>query len=182
VGQQAENFADAVFRITLADGRNALEVLHKEGMMKKVQTGQVIMTPQAGTAIRLDELNAILSEMAKGADAVKRLEELDRNGGLTTKKLIEQQATAPVAQPSVPPLAAPVDGVLTDEAIAAQQLAQATRMRNEATALLAEATRIEGEAAKLIPTPSVVRKPRVAPSASTEKAPKNGRTKKATQA
>lgn len=181
VGQQAENFADAVFRVILADGRNALEVLHKEGMMKKVQTGQVIMTPTTGAAIRLDELNAILTEMSKGAEAVKRLEELDRNGGLTTKKLIAENTAAPAVAPVVQPLAAPVDGVLSDEDIAAQQIAQATRMRNEANALLAEATRIEGEAAKLTPAPAAVRKPRVA-TAGSEKATKNVRTKKAKEA
>ena len=45
VGQQAKEFSDALFRVTMADGRNCLEVLHKEGMIKKVPTNQVIVTP-----------------------------------------------------------------------------------------------------------------------------------------
>src|ERR1700741_2837700 len=60
VGQQAVNFADACHRTLMADGRNILEVLHREGFMKKVPTSQVIMTPTASSKIRLDELNTIL--------------------------------------------------------------------------------------------------------------------------
>jgi hypothetical protein len=47
VGQQAENLADALQRKSMPDGRIALTVLHQEGYIKKVQTNQVIMTPNA---------------------------------------------------------------------------------------------------------------------------------------
>ena len=60
-GQQADNFAEALFRVSMADGRNALEVLHREGFMKKVPTSQVIMAPTANAKIRLDELNDLLA-------------------------------------------------------------------------------------------------------------------------
>ena len=42
IGQQAKEFADALFRTTMADGRNALTALHEEGMIKKVPTNQVL--------------------------------------------------------------------------------------------------------------------------------------------
>ena len=156
-GQQAENLADALFRISMADGRNPLEVLHKEGFMKKVQTSQVIMTPTPASTIRLDELNNILSEMAKGDDAVKRMAEIDKSSGLQTKKRDNTPARREVGEPVkpaafVPPLQAGMNEALSDEAIASQQLVQATRMKNEAKSLLAEAARLEGEAAQLAPS------------------------------
>lgn len=165
-GQQAANLADALFRTTMGDGRNVLEVLHKEGFMKKVQTSQVIMTPTPASKIRLDELNTILAEMGKGADAVKRLAEMDSQSGLQTKKRDNTgrtvgepvKAAAKVAEPAFQ--AGPNDA-LTDEAIASQQLAQATRMRNEAKSMLAEATRLEQDAASLVP-PTVVKATRAA--------------------
>lgn len=157
VGQQAVNFADACHRTVMADGRNVLEVLHKEGFMKKVPTSQVIMTPTAQSKIRLDELNNLLAEMGKGADAVKKMAEIDAQSGLqkrdNTKKAREVGEPVSAANPA--PLAAPVDGVLTDEAIANQQLQQATRMRSEAKSLLAEADRLESDAAKLAGTAAV---------------------------
>ena len=77
VGQQAKDFADALFRQVMADGRNCLETIHKEGYMKKVPTNQVIVTPNAQSSVRLDELNNILDEMDKGEAAVKKMAELD---------------------------------------------------------------------------------------------------------
>lgn len=153
-GQQAANLAEALFRVHMADGRNALEVIHKEGFMKKVQTSQVIMTPTPSSTIRLDELNSLLAEMAKGEEAVKKLAEHDKSFGLQAKK---RDNTRPLGEPSktsagsnVPPLQAGLNEALTDEAIANQQRAQAAKMRNEAAALLAESARLETEAATLL--------------------------------
>ena len=155
-GQQAQNLAEALFRLPMSDGRNPLEVLHKEGFMKKVQTSQVLMTPTPSQTIRLDELNKILSEMATGAEATKRLAEADNNAGLQPKKRdnsTPRNVGEPVRPklPDVPPLQAGPNDVLTDEIIASQQFAQATRMKAEAKALLAEADRLESEATALAP-------------------------------
>ena len=82
VGQQAESLADALFRNMMPDGVNCLEVLHKNGMIKKVNTNQVIMTPTPAASVRLDELNEILNEMKKGEEAIKRLADMDQARGL----------------------------------------------------------------------------------------------------
>lgn len=63
VGQAAFELSDALFRNLLPDGRNILEVLHKEGLIKKVPTSQVIVTPDAKSSCRLDELNKIMEEL-----------------------------------------------------------------------------------------------------------------------
>jgi len=163
-GQQADNLADALHRILMADGRNALEVIHKEGFMKKVQTSQVIMSPTPVAKIRLDELNKLLAEMALGADAVKRMAEVDLQAGLQNKKRdnstpprnVGEPANKANPAPAVPAFQAGPNDALTDEVIAGQQVAQAARMRSEATSLLAEAVRLEAEAAAL--SPAVVKK------------------------
>ena len=82
IGQQSENLADALNRTHTADGKYILQVLHSQGLIKKVQTSQVVMTPNSTTTIRLDELNKILNEMQQGEDAVKRMAELDSSRGL----------------------------------------------------------------------------------------------------
>jgi len=159
VGQQADNFAEAVFRTMLPDGRNILEVLHKEGFMKKVATNQIVMTPTPSQTIRLDELNKLLAEMAVGADAVKRMAEIDAQSGLQAKKRDNtpkknREVGEPVQLEA--PLQAGLNDVLSDEVIAKQQLAQAARMKSEAKSLIAEAARLEKEAAALAPKAVVV--------------------------
>lgn len=159
-GQQAKEFSDYLFRYTLSDGNNALTTLHQEGMIKKVPTNQVIVTPNVKSTVRLDELNEILNKMAAGEEAVKELAQLDRNAGYTGKRRPPEQKTlgevrAPRESRSQP---AQVDtnisltDVLTDEQIAAQRLAQAQKMAAEAKALLAESDRLQKEAQALMGT------------------------------
>ena len=82
VGQQATNLADALHRNMLPDGRVQLEALHREGMIKKIPTNQVIVTPTAQSSVKLDEMNKIIREMEQGGEALKRLQELDASAGM----------------------------------------------------------------------------------------------------
>lgn len=163
-GQQAKDVADVFFRNLLADGRNLLEVLHKEGFIKKVQTNQVIVTPTPASSVRLDELNSILSEMAQGEAAVKRLQELDAATGMNGKK---RRPAVAESREVMPPVRQDLVGgnfdpskqyadVLDDSTLAKQRLSQAERMKSEAAQLLAEAQRLEQEAAALDPAPAKV--------------------------
>lgn len=158
VGQQANEFSDALFRVTMADGRNCLETLHREGMIKKVPTNQVIVTPTTTSKVRLDELNTILNEMAKGEAAVKKLAELDASQGATGK-----QKTREVGEPIKPAKTSSADvnaklnEVLTDNDLARERLTQAEKMKKEAEMLISEAERLVAEAAALDPTVKVKR-------------------------
>jgi gliding motility-associated-like protein len=51
MGQQAEEFANALHRTLLPDGRAVLETLHRENMIKKVRTADVTVTPNHGTVV-----------------------------------------------------------------------------------------------------------------------------------
>lgn len=156
-GQQAKEFSDYLFRYTLVDGTNALQTLHTEGMIKKVPTNQVIITPDMKSNVRLDELNTILDKMAQGEEAIKEMADLDKNSGMVTKRNNVQQRDvgelrAPRdsrSRPAVVDNTLNINDVLTDEQLAAQRLAQAQKMQNDAKALLAEADRLQKEAAAL---------------------------------
>ena len=148
VGQQANDFADALFRHTMADGVNCLNAIHRGGLLSKVPTNQVIVTPTSASSVRLDELNNILAEIAKGAEATEKLAKADAGQRFEGRDLGE-----PIKAESVNTTSASVntDGVLTDADIANQRLAQATKMEAEAKSLLAEAKRLKEEANALAP-------------------------------
>lgn len=172
IGQNAKDFSDVLFRTTMADGRNALEVLHREGFIKKVPTSQVLITPTVKSSVRLDELNNILDEMEKGDAAVKRLADIDKEAGMVGKKKVREgrEVGMPPNNQSVSRTNLDVDsnasaaaylkgaipdGVLSDADLAAQRLTQAEAMQKQATQLLAEAKRLTEEAQQLSPAKNV---------------------------
>ncbi len=177
MGQQADEFANALHRTLLPDGRVVLETLHIEKMIKKIRTADVIVTPRSDSKIRLDELNKMLREMKTGEEAIKRMAENDAARGLVdapTKRAAEQ-AFKDGRQQSVARAQAPQDGALDDRAIAGNMLAQATRMEAEAKGLIAEAARMKKEAERMDPTVTASKIP-------TEQPAKRGRPSKATKA
>ena len=149
VGQSAENLADALNRTYTKDGKIILQVLHQEGLLKKIQTSQVMVTPNSNTKIKLEELNKILNEMSQGEAAVKRLAELDASRGLQDPADVARRMRGDQSSKSVPPVTAPADGVLGDSALAANLRSQAERMAREAKSLLAESDRLLKEAAHM---------------------------------
>ena len=185
VGQQATNLADALHRNLLPDGRPQLEALHREGMIKKIPTNQVIVTPNAQSSVKLDELNKIVREMEQGESALKRLQELDQSTGFVDPaqkrkaeaefKREQERKAQSTSTPYVPPLQS-VDGALDDKALAANMLAQAKRMEVEAQGMIAEAARMKKEAERM--SPNVV----AAQLAPAPAAPRRGRPPKAQKA
>jgi hypothetical protein len=156
-GQQSPNLADVLHRNLLPDGRVILQALHNEGMLKKINTNQVIVTPTANSNVKLDELNKIVREMESGADALKRMQELDASAGIVdpvTKRKAEKafkEGRIADAEAMVAPLVAPASGALDDKALAANMLAQAKKMEIDAKGLVAEAARMKKEAQKMFP-------------------------------
>jgi hypothetical protein len=147
IGQNSEDLADALNRTYTKDGSLILQKLHAEGMLKKIRTELVVMTPQPNVQIRLDELNKILDEMKQGEDAVKKLAEMDASMGLqdpvdVAKRLRGNKKPEPVQA---------TGDMLGDQALATNLRQQAERMSREAKGLLAEAARLEKEAASLDP-------------------------------
>jgi len=137
VGQQEHEFANALHRSVLTDGRNALAALHSEGYLKKVPTNQVIMTPTSTSTVRLDELNKIVDEISIGDEARSKLAENDAARGIVDPTATRAQASTTEA--------------LSDEDIAADMLRQAEQMEANAKSMIAEAERLVKEANNLLP-------------------------------
>lgn len=187
-GQASPNLADVLHRNLLPDGRVILQALHNEGMLKKIQTNQVIVTPTAQSNVKLDELNRIVKEMESGDAALKRMQELDANAGFVdpaVKRRAEKafkEGRLAEAESMVAPLTAPADGALDDQSLAANMLAQAKRMEADAKGLVAEAARMKKEAQKMFPAVNI-KAANTAPVAVETTAPKTrGRKKAATDA
>ena len=147
IGQNSENLADALHRNYVQDGRPILGVLHTEGQLKKVQTAQIVMTPNPTTRIKLDELNKMLNEMKLGEEAVRKMAELDKSMGLQSPADVARRMRGPQT-----PVVANGTDVLGDALLAKQRIEQATKMAAEAKGLIAESERLLAEAASLDPT------------------------------
>lgn len=150
MGQSSANLADALNRAYTKNGQIILQMLHREGMLKKIQTSQIVVTPAPNQSVKLDELNLLLNEMEKGEEAVKRLAEIEASRGLqdpkdVARRMRETQQRAQAAQQQSNPLSA-ANGALGDDAISANLRAQAERMQRDAQGLLAEAQRLINEA------------------------------------
>lgn len=167
--QQSDNLADAIHRQMFPDGRPMLVALHSEGMLKKVQTETIVVTPTPNASCKLSELNDILRQMKQGQQAVDKLAELDLNAGITGKASRRDDFGRELRPP--PQARTNLMGsnqALDDSALANNLRQQAAKMDAEAKGLLAESARLAKEAAALEGIP-----------AETTTAPKRGRPAKA---
>ena len=156
-GQEARELSDVLFRTIMADGHNCLESLHRNGLLKKVPTNQVLVTPTSTSSVRLDELNDILDEMQKGEEAVKKLQEMDASRGMSGKQKPRRAEIQEIGEGRTreaqgnTSAADMLAGMLSDSDLAAQRLEQAQKMEASARQLLAEAERLKTEAQSLSP-------------------------------
>lgn len=161
VCQTAENLGDALFRELFNDGRPMLQTFHAEGMLKKIQTKQVVVTPNPSSHVNLSEMNEIIRKMKLGDEAVRELAELDSNRGITGKVRprdeFGREIGAPtdlVRQGSNAVAGSDAARALDDSALANNLQAQAQRMANEARGLIAESERLMKQAAELSGSPA----------------------------
>ena len=137
-GQNAYEFAEAMARTTLSDGLNMLAGMQKYGKLVKVKTDTVEMTPDSNNVVNLAELNKLFAEQKGVTVADLALKGPD---GQTVQPKTETQTADPVADYTT----TKVDGVLTDEDLAAQY-------RSQADAMFKEAKRLREQAEELVPT------------------------------
>jgi hypothetical protein len=94
-GQSANELADLMAVRRFPDGQAMLEALHRGGLLKKVPTSGVLMTPTSNTTVLLSELNQIIAEQ-KGV-TIDQLAVTDGvNPNPRTNKKVEQTIDAPV--------------------------------------------------------------------------------------
>jgi hypothetical protein len=153
LGQSSKDLAEALNRSYTKDGKIILQVMHREGMMKKMQTNQVVMTPAPNQTIRLNELNDILNEMERGEAAVKRLADMDASRGLQDPVEVARRMRGELPQQDMTGA-----DVLGNDSLAQNLMNQAQRMEAEARGLLAESERLQKEAQSLMPVAAPVPK------------------------
>tara|TARA_Y100000389_G_scaffold188374_1_gene210871 strand:+ start:6937 stop:7665 length:729 start_codon:yes stop_codon:yes gene_type:complete len=189
IGQNSEQLADALNRTHSKSGDPILQILHNEGMLKKIRCEDVQMTPQSNTTIRLSELNKMLNEMALGAEATQKMAQQDAEMGYTGKaqRNQEQQLIGEGKRP-MPTMGVnsneastmnQTGGALTDEALAQGFMQQADAFKAQAEGMMAEARSLMEQAAELTPAkPKAKRGPKPKAKAPAKAKAKTTRSKK----
>lgn len=129
-GQQSADLADLLSRRFFSDGNNILSVLHTKGFIKKVNTKNVLLTPNVSTSVLLSEVNQFLLHKTdpKKADPT-----------VLAKPHYASQTEPVVTDPPS----------MTDLLATAPSVASTAAVSNEAKFLLQQAEFYEREAARL---------------------------------
>jgi hypothetical protein len=126
--QSTGELYDVLSRSMFSDGAIMLDSLHTRGLLQKHRTENVMMTPNANTTIRLDQLNEMI-ESAKSENKV-------------AQEVLKEPVTGDTGEA---PASATADGVLDDKALANQKLAQAKGFETEAARLREEAYELDSD-------------------------------------
>jgi hypothetical protein len=110
-----------------------------------------MMTPAPNQNIKLDELNTLLNEMARGEEAIRKLAEIDSSRGLQDPKDVARRVRENTQNKAAKTNQSPVaeDGFLGNTQLATSLRNQAAKMASEAQGLLAESDRLLKQASQL---------------------------------
>ena len=147
--QDAFELGEIMFIRTFSDGRKMLQACTADGLLTKLPTDQVIMTPNTKDEIPLSELNALIAEQKNCA--IDDLSAFVSGAG----KVEEVAQVKDLGQPNVPEYegtpVAPMNEALSDKDIASRYREQATTMAKEAARLRKEANVLDPKVAKATP-------------------------------
>lgn len=134
--QDAYEFGEIMFTRHFPDGRPMLTALQQDGILIKVPTDSVIMTPTINDSIPLDQLNLLVAEQKNCA-----VDELPNfvSGGKVSKAEVKEVATAQDIVETPPASNEP----LTDKDIARSYRSQADALYKEAAKLRKQADDID---------------------------------------
>ena len=138
-GQAAYEFAEAMARYTLPDGRNMLVGFHSSGKLKKVPTNTIEMTPDMKTSVGLDELNKIIAEQKGVSINDLALVDGSPNTAVPPTEVQELGTVSETPAPKSDSFETPTEGVISDEDLAAKYRSDADRLFKEAKALREQA-------------------------------------------
>jgi hypothetical protein len=139
-GQQADEIADVMAVRRFPDGSNMLQYVHANGLLKKVPTEGVLVTPDNKTSVPLNELNQLIAQQ-KGI----KLDDLSiKEGSNSTVPTIADNSTESTVSESTE---------VVDESKGNFELSP-TEMRSRADALYKEAAKLRKQADELDPPKS----------------------------
>jgi hypothetical protein len=133
-----------------ADGRPMLRALQADGILQKVPTDAVLMTPTSNDTIGLDELNVLIAEQRNCAvDELCTFVSGAPKGGVSVEDIAKiEDLGRDVGEPAftekpAAPLKANENEVLSDKDIAKSYRSQADAMYKEAARLRKEADSLD---------------------------------------
>lgn len=136
-GQQADELADVMAVRRFPDGSNMLHYVHTNGLLKKVPTEGVLITPDTKTSIPLNELNTIIAQQ-KGIS----LKDLSIKDGSNTVIPTISEDVADVA---------PDEPVVLNNIVEKAPVLTPAEMRSRADALYKEAAKLRKQADDIDP-------------------------------
>jgi hypothetical protein len=152
-GQEANELADVLAVRKFPDGQTMLEALHLGGLLKKVPTAGVIMTPTASASVQLDELNELIAKqknvtidelaVTDGKRPNKKVAPKDDPTKTTSSSVNagEEVSTTPVKNDPI---------LVTEELSPTQMRSKADKLFKEAQALRKQADNIDPPKSKKI--------------------------------
>jgi hypothetical protein len=148
--QAAFEFGEIMFTRMFADGRPMLRALQADGILQKVPTDTVLMTPTSNDNIGLDELNVLIAEQRNCAvDDLCTFVSGAPKGGVSVEDIAKiEDLGRDVGEPAFTetksaPLKASENDVLSDKDIAKSYRSQADAMYKEAARLRKEADSLD---------------------------------------
>jgi len=148
--QTAFEFGEVMFVRFFPDGRPMLRALQADGLLQKVPTDTVLMTPTPNDNIGLDELNVLIAEQRNCAiDDLCTFVSGAPKGGVSVEDIAEiEDLGRDIGEPAftekkVEPLKAKENEVLSDKDIAKSYRSQADAMYKEAARLRKEADSLD---------------------------------------
>lgn len=141
--QSAFEFGEIMFKNTFPDGKLMLQILSARGVLQKVSTSEVTMTPDTQQTIQLSELNKLIAEQKNMAvDDLYTLVAGAPQPGTTVQDVAKITETPKPVTESLR-AQAPDNGVLSDSDIAKSYRSQADAMYKEAARLRREADELD---------------------------------------
>lgn len=141
-GQQANELADILAVRRFPGGEVMLEWMHNRGMLKKVPTSGVLVTPDPKNSVQLDELNVMIADQK----------------GVTVEQLAVTEGEPTAETPKAEPTKNKWDKAREEkaekekaEAVPEQFTLSPAEMRSRADALYKEAARLRKEADAIDP-------------------------------
>lgn len=134
--QAAFEFADVLARSIFSDGTQMLQSLHLQGMLSKMPTDQIEMTPNSSSVITLSDLNQLIAEnMGVSVQdlAIKRDNKTETKEVAVVKEIPSKtQSDVEYVEDATPVVD---EQPLTDEDLAKKYRSDADRLSKEAAAL-----------------------------------------------
>ncbi len=147
--QDVFEFGEILFTRTFHDGRPMLQALRADGLLEKVPTDSVLMTPTPNDNIPLHSLNLLIAEQRNCAvdDLSTFVSGAPRKSDATVEDVASiKEVGKDLGEPSIPTkIQAKQNETLSDKDIA-------KGLRSQADALYKEAARLRKEAEDLDPT------------------------------